>query len=185
MRDTSGTRRVFHIAVSGILAAYSFWYSNPAFDTFRSTLRANLFTGLGSSATISPDLRRRVAALLGGEGKKEAGVVVTTEPAHPAPRELKKFGVGGVQMPCAGGRPCGMWSGHFALDPLHPAHRKRPRTPEELLDISACRLLVSLYGREDKHNLNGARHFWVQVDDPSLGVHWQTEGAGTDAAARL
>jgi len=54
---------------------------------------------VSSSATISPDLRRRVAALLGRTAKKEAGVLVTTEPAHPPPRGLKKFGVGGVQMP--------------------------------------------------------------------------------------
>jgi ATP-dependent helicase YprA (DUF1998 family) len=52
-----------------------------------------------SSATIDSDLRRQVGVMLGGEGKKAAGIVVTTEPAHPPPKSLKRFGIGGVRLP--------------------------------------------------------------------------------------
>jgi hypothetical protein len=51
------------------------------------------------SATISPELRRQIGALLGGHGKRAAGTVVTADPAHPPPASLKKFGVAGVQLP--------------------------------------------------------------------------------------
>ncbi|KAL1519299.1 hypothetical protein AB1Y20_022826 [Prymnesium parvum] len=51
------------------------------------------------SATITADLRRRIGALIGGDGKKGAGVVVTAAPAHPSPARLKKYGVGAVQIP--------------------------------------------------------------------------------------
>jgi Lhr-like helicase len=54
---------------------------------------------VSSSATISPDLRRQIALVLGGSGKRDAGTVVTAAPAHPAPRTLKAFGVGGVRLP--------------------------------------------------------------------------------------
>ena len=54
---------------------------------------------ISSSATISSDLRRQIGALLGGKGKKDAGTVVSSEPAHPSPKALKRFGVGGVQLP--------------------------------------------------------------------------------------
>lgn len=48
---------------------------------------------------MTPELRRRVGAMLGGDGKKAAGLVVTAAPAHPTPAHLKKYGVGGVQLP--------------------------------------------------------------------------------------
>ena len=51
------------------------------------------------SATITADLRRQVGAMLGSEGKRAAGVVVSAAAAHPAPASLTKLGVGGVQVP--------------------------------------------------------------------------------------
>ena len=54
---------------------------------------------VSSSATITPELRRQIANLVGGEGKKAAGEIATASPAHPGPATLKKHGVAGVQIP--------------------------------------------------------------------------------------
>ncbi len=54
---------------------------------------------VSASATITPELRRQLASLIGGAGKRSAGTVVTADPAHPPPKALKPFGVGGVMLP--------------------------------------------------------------------------------------
>ena len=51
------------------------------------------------SATVDAAVRRQLGLLVGGEGKKAAGVVVSAEPSHPPPAELRKRGVGGVSVP--------------------------------------------------------------------------------------
>jgi superfamily II DNA/RNA helicase len=54
---------------------------------------------ISCSATITPNMRRKIGVMVGGKGKNAAGKVVTAAPLHTTANHFKKFGVGGVQLP--------------------------------------------------------------------------------------